>query len=91
MNSSAAIKRVGSSGQISLGKRFAGQYFREEEQEDGTIILVPVAVLPKAHWTVRDQDKITRALQWAGDTPPRESDLDVLNPAVEKPRQPRGR
>ena len=74
----AEIKRVGSSGQISLGKRFAGQYFREDEQEDGSIILVPVAVLPKSHWSVRDEGKIKKALAWAAENPPKESDLAAL-------------
>jgi hypothetical protein len=72
------IKRVGSSGQISLGKRYAGQLFREEEREDGSIVLVPVAVLPTSHWSIRDGAKIKRALSWAAENPPKESDLDEL-------------
>ncbi len=72
------IRRVGQSGQISLGKQFAGQYFREERREDGSIVLVPVAVVPKSHWSVRDQAKIRKALAWAAENPPRETDLDQL-------------
>ena len=72
------IKRVGSSGQISLGKSLAGQYFREEERDDGTIVLVPVAVLPKSHWSIRDGKKIRQALAWAAENPAKESDLDKL-------------
>src|SRR5512133_92790 len=74
----AEIKRVGSSGQISLGKRFAGQFFRDEEREDGSIVLVPVAVLPKSHWSIRDEAKIKQALSWAAQTPPKESDVGAL-------------
>ncbi|MBI5542685.1 MAG: hypothetical protein HY901_02275 [Deltaproteobacteria bacterium] len=71
MNPSTKVKirRVGSSGQISLGKRLAGRYFRFEEQEDGSIVLVPVAVLPKSHWSVRDEGKIKKALAWAAENP----------------------
>ena len=72
------IKRVGTSGQISLGKRFAGQFFREEEREDGAIVLVPVAVLPRSHWSIRDEAKIKRALSWAAENPPKETNLDEL-------------
>jgi hypothetical protein len=72
------IKRVGKSGQISLGKQLTGQYFREEHQEDGSILLVPVVVVPRSHWTVRDEGKIRKALVWAAEHPARESDVDEL-------------
>ncbi len=72
------IKRVGSSGQISVGKKLAGRYFREELREDGAIVLVPVAVVPASHWTIRDAGKIKKALAWAAKHPARESDLEGL-------------
>lgn len=72
------IKRVGRSGQISLGKARAGQYFREEIRDDGAIVLTPVVVVAESHWTVRDQDKIRSALAWAAETPSKSSDLDKL-------------
>jgi hypothetical protein len=78
MDAGVDIKRVGKSGQISLGKDLAGQYFREERQADGTIVLVPVAVLPRSHWSVRDRAKIRKALAWASRHAPRETDLDAL-------------
>ena len=84
MNTSTGveIKRVGSSGQISLGKRHAGRFFREEEREDGSIVLVPVAVLPTSHWSIRDEAKIKKALSWAAENPPKESDVDELTAKV---------
>jgi hypothetical protein len=78
MHTEQEIKRVGRSGQISLGKRFAGQYFREEKRDDGVILLVPIAVLPKSHWSIRDEPKIRRALAWAAESSPRESSLEEL-------------
>lgn len=84
MTSGADIKRVGKSGQISVGKQYAGRYFREEVRKDGAIVLTPVAVLPESHWTVRDRAKIVEALEWASKTPPRESNLDQL---VERARK----
>jgi|CXWL01.1.fsa_nt_gi hypothetical protein len=80
------IKRVGKSGQISLGKQHAGQYFREERQPDGSIILVPVVVLSKSHWSVRDHAQIREAIAWAGENLPEESDLDALVKKADKPR-----
>jgi hypothetical protein len=39
------LKSVGSSGQITLGKRFAGRYFEIEERANGELVLRPVKVL----------------------------------------------
>src|SRR6187549_3896136 len=86
MSDETDIKRVGKSGQISLGKQLAGQYFREERHEDGSIVLTPVVVVPRSHWTVRDEAKIKRALAWAAKHPAAESDLDELTAESERPR-----
>lgn len=47
------LKMVGASGQLSLGKRFAGRYFRIEERTDGSIVMLPMEVVPKAEAPVR--------------------------------------
>ena len=84
MNTDGDIKRVGKSGQISLGKQLAGQYFREQRQEDGSIVLVPVVVISKSHWSVRDEGKIRKAITWAAKNPAKESDIDALAVKAEK-------
>ena len=40
------LKEVGASGQISLGKKYAGQLFDLQTQPDGTIVLQPMRVVP---------------------------------------------
>ena len=40
------LKEVGASGQISLGKKYAGQLFDMEIQPDGCIVMRPVKVVP---------------------------------------------
>ncbi len=40
------LKEVGASGQISLGKKFAGQLFDVQMTDDGAITLIPVKVVP---------------------------------------------
>ncbi|WP_087746923.1 MULTISPECIES: hypothetical protein [unclassified Acidovorax] len=40
------LKEVGASGQISLGKKYAGQLFDVQTAPDGTITLMPVKVVP---------------------------------------------
>jgi hypothetical protein len=89
----AALKVVGKSGQISLGKRFAGKTLRMERRSDGSVLLTAVAVVPESQlWTLEEphRSKMQRGLAWAAQTPPQETDLNGL---VKKPRtrQPRGR
>jgi hypothetical protein len=40
------LKEVGASGQISLGKKYAGQLFDLQTAEDGSITMRPVKVVP---------------------------------------------
>ena len=40
------LKEVGASGQISLGKKYAGQLFDLQRDEDGSLKLTPVKVVP---------------------------------------------
>ena len=42
------LKEVGTSGQISLGKKYAGQLFDLQTTADGHIVLRPVQVVPVA-------------------------------------------
>ena len=79
--SGAEIKVVGKSGQISLGKSYAGKTLRVERQEDGRIVLTAVAMVPESQlWTTEEPDRsrIARGLDWAAETRPQETDLDRL-------------
>lgn len=40
------LKAVGASGQISLGKKYAGKLFSVDMQPDGAIVMRPVKVVP---------------------------------------------
>jgi hypothetical protein len=44
----AMLKEVGSSGQISLGKKHAGKLYEVTAHEDGRFELIPVRVVPTA-------------------------------------------
>ncbi len=43
------LKEVGASGQISLGKKYAGQLFDMTIAQDGSMTLIPVKVVPATH------------------------------------------
>jgi hypothetical protein len=75
------IKVVGKSGQISLGKSYAGKTLRLERRRDGTMLLTAVAVVPESQlWTLEEPDRsqIARGLTWAAGTPAKETNLEAL-------------
>ena len=79
--SRAEIKVIGKSGQISLGKSYAGKTLRVERREDGSIVLTAVAMVPETQlWTIEEPDRsrIARGLAWAAETKPSETDIDGL-------------
>src|SRR5438105_13605184 len=75
------IKVVGKSGQISLGKRYAGKTLRLERRQDGTVLLTAVAMVPENQlWTLEEphRSRIERGLTWAAANAPRETDVEDL-------------
>ena len=79
--SGAEIKVVGKSGQISLGKSYAGKTLRLQRREDGSILITSVAMIPESQlWTLEEpnRSRIARGLAWAAKTAPSETDMDVL-------------
>lgn len=76
-----AMKTVGKSGQITLGKSLVGQEFLIEELPTGDIMLKRASNIP-AEELVFHTPQMTRALaeadQWFAKNPPRATDLDEL-------------
>ena len=75
------LAMVGASGQISLGKMFAGQCFDVEQREDGSILLKPVIVVPEDEaWLHMPemQAQLERGDAWRREHPPAETDLEAL-------------
>lgn len=61
------IKVVGKSGQISLGKRYAGKTLSLERRVDGTLLLTAVAMVPEHQlWTLQEphRSRIARGLAY---------------------------
>jgi hypothetical protein len=77
----AEIKVVGKSGQISLGKSYAGKTLRVERHEDGTIVLTAVAMVPETQlWTLEEphRSRIARGLAWAAATKREATEIEAL-------------
>lgn len=75
------LKVVGKSGQISLGKTYAGKAMRLERREDGSILLTAVAMVPESQlWTLDapHRSRIERGLAWAAEAAPAETDVSGL-------------
>ncbi len=89
------IKVVGKSGQISLGKSYAGKTLRLERREDGTVLLTAVAMVPESQlWTTQEPERSRtgRGLQWAATSPPKATSLRALATlASARPSVARGR
>jgi hypothetical protein len=75
------LKMVGTSGQLSLGKKYAGKYFKVEPQSDGAVLLRPMKVVPDAEAWAHEpvmREQLRRADEWARRTPPAETSLGKL-------------
>jgi len=75
------LKMVGTSGQLSLGKQYAGRYFEVEMQPDGGILLKPMRVIPEADawlYTPQMRERLAQADAWLAAHPPAETDLEAL-------------
>jgi hypothetical protein len=87
------IKVVGKSGQISLGKRYAGKTLRLERRPDGTLLLTAVAMVPESQlWMLEEphRSRIAQGLAWAAKTPRAETDLEELEKRAMRARGKRG-
>jgi len=76
-----ALKTIGSSGQISLGKQHAGRTVTVEEIEEGVWLVKASRVIPENElWLHRPSvnEALNRAIEWTQKNPPKASDLDAL-------------
>ena len=84
------LKSVGASGQLSLGKKYAGQYFFVEVVDGGALLLKPMKVVPAAEAWVHEPDMRARlavADAWMEKHPPAESNLESLLKIVDSRRK----
>jgi len=76
------IKTIGASGQISIGKEYAGRHVLVEEIEKGVWLIKTASIIPDSEMWMHEEPaktKIDRALKWAEENTPLESDLRELS------------
>jgi hypothetical protein len=77
---SQAIKRIGASGQISLGKEFAGRTVLVNSPEPGVWLIKTAQTIPDSELWLHQPEaaaQLDRAMA-AMDQPPEAADLDAL-------------
>ncbi len=73
------VKVIGSNGQISLGKQYAGRQVLVEEQEPGVWLIRTATVVPdNERWLHQPQARadLEMALAWATANPPSDAGVD---------------
>ena len=84
--SRTSVKVVGSNGQISLGKEFAGRQVLVEEREPGVWLVRTALVVPENELWLHQpkaREDLARALEWAQRHPAKESDLNATLKGLE--------
>ena len=72
---------VGTSGQLSLGKKYAGQYYEMEHLPDGAIVLRPMKVVPASEAWVHEpevQYQLGKAAKWLKEAPRSDTSVEAL-------------
>lgn len=79
------IKTVGASGQISLGKEYAGRSVIVEEIEKGVWIIKTAQIIPDNELWMHEEptkSRIDKALKWAKKNQPEETNIEALSKKV---------
>jgi hypothetical protein len=88
------VKTVGASGQISLGKKYAGRTVVVDQLEEGVWMVKTAQIIPdNERWLHEPEFKkrLDRALEWSARNPPQETDLDAMEAKLRRHLRRRGR
>ena len=81
------VKTIGSSGQISIGKQYAGRTVIVDQLEEGVWMIKTAQVIPEnEQWLHAPEVKkqLDRSLAWFARNPPAASDLDALEAKLKR-------
>jgi hypothetical protein len=81
------IKTVGNSGEISLGKKYAGRTVIVEEVESGVWMIRTARVIPDNELWLRApeaRESLEEALEWSARNPRGKTDLKSLTRRIRK-------
>ena len=76
------IKQINTQGQISIGKKFAGQKVQVKEYADGSLVLTPVEIIPTFELELLKDRMFQKRLmefdKWESENRPVQSNLNQL-------------
>lgn len=75
------IKIVGASGQVYIGKEFAGKQIQLVKKDDSTIVITKGQFIPdNEKWLYRDNnlEKLMKAVEWSENTPRRNDNFEEI-------------
>jgi hypothetical protein len=81
VSSPSSLKVVGTNGQISLGKQFAGRQVLVEEREPGVWLVRTATVVPDNESWLHQSNAgvdLQKALSWAQDNAPSDASVDAV-------------
>lgn len=93
-NLNSSIKVVGTNGQISLGKEFAGRQVLVEECEPGVWLIRTAIVIPENELWLHEpkaRKDLADALYWTASNSPRPSDPGSIIRKLENDKKSRGK
>lgn len=84
------VKTIGTSGQLSLGKKYAGRTVVVDQLEEGVWMIKTAQVIPdNERWlhTPEVTARLTEAFDWFAKHPPEETDIDELQRRLARRRR----
>lgn len=81
MSQAQQVKVIGTNGQLSLGKEFAGQMVMINQLDNGTWIIKKGEFIPASEKWLYKKDtlvKLEQALSWAEQNKPQENLTDII-------------
>ncbi len=82
----ASVKTIGKSGQIALGKEYAGRHVLVDELEPGVWVVKLGEFRPENERWLHEPEvaaDLDRAVRWAEQNPPAQTDLRKLEQQIE--------
>lgn len=79
------VKTIGSSGQISLGKEYAGRPVLIEELEEGVWLIKTARIIPDSEMWMHEEpakSRVEKAIKWAEKHKAKETDIEALSEKV---------
>ncbi len=74
------FRKISTQGQVSIGKKFAGQNVKIQRYADGSVVLTPIEVVPTFEFNLMKnqmfQNRLVEFDKWEAENKPCQTDFD---------------